>query len=90
MVSGWAEDFQLEPLPDGGTRMTYRMALERRLLRLVKIPKRWQPAINRYNEQAPRQDPHDSAGARMTSAIGFLERLELAGSFGSGGGFAGA
>jgi hypothetical protein len=26
----------------------------------------------------------------MTSAIRFLERLELAGSFGSGGGFAGA
>jgi hypothetical protein len=51
VVSGWAEDFQLGPLPDGGTRMTYRMALESRLLRFVKIPKRWQPAINRYNEQ---------------------------------------
>ena len=51
VVSEGAEDFQLEPLPDGGTRLTYRMALESRLLRLVKIPKRWRPAINRYNEQ---------------------------------------
>lgn len=51
VVSGWAEDFQLETLPDGGARLTYRMALESRLPRLVKIPKRWQPAINRYNEQ---------------------------------------
>jgi len=46
-----AEDFQLESLPDGSIRLTYRMALESRLLRLVTIPKRWQPAINRYNEQ---------------------------------------
>jgi len=51
VVSGWAEDFQLESLPDGSIRLTYRMALESRLLRLVTIPKRWQPAINRYNEQ---------------------------------------
>jgi len=51
LVSGWAEDFRLEALPGGGTRLHYRMALDSRLLRLVKIPKRMQPAVNRFAQR---------------------------------------
>jgi Polyketide cyclase / dehydrase and lipid transport len=51
VVSGWAEDFRLQRLPDGGTRLHYVMALDSRLLRLIKIPNRLRPAITRFNER---------------------------------------
>jgi hypothetical protein len=38
LVSGWAEQGCLEPLPDGGTRINYTIAVEAPLLRLMPIP----------------------------------------------------
>ncbi|MGW3917592.1 SRPBCC family protein [Streptomyces sp. NPDC005070] len=45
LVKGWAEDFLLEPLPGGGTRLTWTMAIDNRLLRVVRIPRRLRPAV---------------------------------------------
>jgi hypothetical protein len=38
VVSGWAEQGYLEPLPDGGTRITYTIAVDAPFLRFVPIP----------------------------------------------------
>lgn len=45
LVSGWAEDFLVEPGTDGGTRLTWTMAIDNRLLRLVRIPRRLRPPV---------------------------------------------
>ena len=38
VVSGWAEQGCLEPLPDGGTRISYTIAVDAPFLRFVPIP----------------------------------------------------
>ena len=45
IVTGWAEDMHAAPLPDGGTRLSWTMAIDNKLLRLVRIPRRLQPAV---------------------------------------------
>jgi uncharacterized protein YndB with AHSA1/START domain len=38
IARGWAEQAELEPLPAGGTRLTYTVAIDAPLLRFVPIP----------------------------------------------------
>ncbi|MFD8725281.1 hypothetical protein ACFV2H_46910 [Streptomyces sp. NPDC059629] len=47
LVRGWAKDFLVEPLPDAGTGLTGNMAVDNRLLRLVRIPRRLCPDVTR-------------------------------------------
>lgn len=44
LVTGWVEDFSVDPLPDGGTLLGWTMAIDNKLLRRVQIPHRARPA----------------------------------------------
>jgi hypothetical protein len=46
LVSGWAEDLQLERREGGGTRVSLTMALDNKLLRVIGIPGWLQPKLN--------------------------------------------
>lgn len=45
LVSGWAEDLQLERRDGGGTRVTLTMALDNRLFRVVRMPRWLHPKV---------------------------------------------
>jgi hypothetical protein len=40
VVRGWVEDLRLTAAPGGGTRLDYTVALDSRLLRAVRVPRR--------------------------------------------------
>ena len=55
IVSGWAEDYQVEPVQGGGTRVRLTIAIDNRLLRRLHVPPRLQTALNNACDKAMRQ-----------------------------------
>jgi uncharacterized protein YndB with AHSA1/START domain len=51
IASGWAEQAELDPLPGGGTRLTYTIAVNARMLRPVPIPGFLTPAAAAASRQ---------------------------------------
>ncbi|HEX4247584.1 MAG TPA: SRPBCC family protein [Pseudonocardia sp.] len=48
VVRGWAEDIRLTPTSDGGTRLDYTIAIDNRLLRIVRVPRWLQPRLDAF------------------------------------------
>ena len=48
VVRGWVEDLRLIPTAEGGTVLDYTIAIDNRLLRLVRIPRWLQRQLNAF------------------------------------------